>query len=309
MSVVRRLLSFSLIQLLIEAGILLLLIGVEPVVIYTLHIPTFVYKGSSITASTLTVILAFAVLIVGGTFLEHRSLPDIGLDWHRIGPDLPLGFVYAACLFSIITGIMALAGWYRVTSVAPGNAIPGILLRWLWIFFSGAVLEEVLFRGIIFRLAERALGSWLALLLSALFFGASHLQNPHATLVGALAIALTAGVVAGLIYILTRSLWLIIALHLGWNYFEATVFGNSTSGKSVESVLHSSLVGPTVWTGGAFGPEAGLLVVIVSLAIAIPLLIVAIRGKKYITPRWMQPAHGALSGEGHRLNDISPERG
>lgn len=288
MSFMRRIFSSSLIQLIIEALVLIVLINFETVIITILHLPPLVYKGSSLTASTFTACFAFGVLMLGGIYLERRTLSDIGLSWRNAGRDLWIGFLYGGGLFSIIIGIMALADWYHVVDVAASSAIPSILLRWLWVFFCGAVLEEVLFRGIIFRLAERVLGSWIALILSAMFFGASHLQNPHAALVGALAVALSAGILAGLAYILTRSLWLIIALHWGWNFFEATIFGNSTSGRSVESVFHSSLDGSSLWTGGAFGPEAGLLVVIISLVVTVPLLVAIIRDKKYITPYWMQ---------------------
>jgi membrane protease YdiL (CAAX protease family) len=290
MSFIRRLLSFALVQLLIEAAILSLLISAVPLIFSSLPIPRLSYNGSSITATTLTACFAFAVLILGGIYLEHRSLNEIGLGGSRAWLNLLSGFFYAAILFSIIIGVMALNGWYRIASIASASDLPGILLPSLWLFFCAAALEELLFRGIIFRLLEHSFGSWIALVLSALVFGLSHLQSPHATLAGALAIAMSAGILAGLAYILTHNLWLIIGLHWGWNLFEATVFGIPTSGRSFAGIFHPFLTGPVLWTGGTFGPEAGLLVTIACLLIAIPLLIVTIRSKKYITPAWMRPA-------------------
>jgi membrane protease YdiL (CAAX protease family) len=288
---IRRLFSFSLVQLVIEVAVFAIFIALESPIFATLHIPLLEAYGASFTGSTLSVLIPLGILIAGARFLEHRSLAEVGLPWRRTGRDLLLGFVITGAAFSAIMGIMALFGWYQVTGVVAGKDIPGILLSLGWLFFGAAVLEEVVFRGIIFRLLERAAGSWIAVGLSAIFFGASHLANPNATLEGALAIAITAGLVAALVYMLTRSLWLLIGFHWAWNFFEATIFGNATSGRTVTSILHSRLTGPVLWTGGAFGPEAGLLVIIMGLLIAIPLLWFIVRDKKYLTPRWMPTAN------------------
>ncbi len=290
---VRRLLSFSLIQLVIEAAAFLILTQLAVTLVLALHIPLLDLYGSSFTGFLLDILIPLGVLLAGGRYLEHRSPADLGMNWRHAGRDLLLGFLATGAFFSAIMGIMALFGWYQITSAAAGSDIPGLLLGGAWLFLGGAVVEEVLFRGIIFRLLERASGSWIAIALSAIFFGISHLANPNATIVGALAIATTAGLAIALIYMLTRSLWLAIGLHWAWNFFEATVFGNPTSGRTVEVVLHSRLTGPTLWTGGAFGPEAGLLVIIMCLLVALPLLWLTLRDKKYITPRWMQRAQAA----------------
>ena len=100
----------------------------------------------------------------------------------------------------------------------------------LLLLLAAAMQEELVFRGMIFRLLERTLGSWIAVTLSALAFGVLHLTNPGATLVSTLAITLTAGVIMAAIYLLTRSLWWVIGLHLGWNFFEGPVFGAQISG-------------------------------------------------------------------------------
>jgi len=293
----RRFLSFSLAQLVIEAAALLILTQLAVTLLLTLHAPLLELYGSSLTSAVVDILLSFGVLIIAVRLPEHRSLAELGLPCRHIGRDLLLGFLATGMLFSALAGIMALLGWYRVTGTAPGDNIPGILLGGAWLFLGGAVIEEVLFRGIIFRLLERVIGSWIAIALSAIFFGASHLANPNATIVGALAIAITAWLAAALLFMLTRSLWLLIGFHWAWNLFEATIFGNPTSGRTVAVILHSHLTGPPLWTGGAFGPEAGLLVIIAGLLIALPLLWLTLRDKKYITPRWMQrtPPAGRVS--------------
>jgi membrane protease YdiL (CAAX protease family) len=122
---------------------------------------------------------------------------------------------------------------------------------------SGAVTEELMFRGVLFRLAERRLGTWISLVLTGLLFGAMHLTNEHATVWGALAIAIEAGGMLGAAYIATRTLWVPIGLHFGWNFAEAGIFSTEVSGNGQnDGLLHSTMSGPAMITGGEFGPEA-----------------------------------------------------
>ena len=134
---------------------------------------------------------------------------------------------------------------------------------------SAAVNEELLFRGVVFRFTQERVGTWPALAVSAILFGGSHLLNANATLWGALAIAVEAGIMLGAAYVCTRSLWLPIGIHFVWNLLESGVFGTTVSGASgtAHGLLNTALSGPALLTGGGFGPEASLLAV---LTCAIP---------------------------------------
>ncbi|MGW6422994.1 CPBP family intramembrane glutamic endopeptidase [Nocardia sp. NPDC055053] len=130
-----------------------------------------------------------------------------------------------------------------------------------------AVAEEILFRGIVFRILEERTGTVVALVVSALLFGAAHLVNGDATLLGTLSIAVTGGTLTAAAYVATRSLWLPIGLHFGWNFIQGGVFGVTVSGSGTASngLLHTSLSGSSLLTGGAFGPEASLFALLVCL--------------------------------------------
>src|SRR5262249_28757908 len=124
---------------------------------------------------------------------------------------------------------------------------------------AAAVTEELIFRGVLFRIIEGRIGTWLALALTGLLFGMSHLFNAHATVWGALAIAVEAGGMLGAAYVATRNLWVPIGLHFAWNFAEGGIFGTDVSGTNTPAgLLHGVLSGPTALSGGEFGPEASV---------------------------------------------------
>ena len=135
-------------------------------------------------------------------------------------------------------------------------------------FIAVGFQEEQIFRGYLVRngaegLRTGRLGARGAVLLSwvvfALIFGLAHGLNPNSTLVSTVDLFL-AGLFLGLAYMLTGELALGIGLHITWNFFEGNVFGfpvSGTFGGATVVAIHQS--GPELWTGGAFGPEAGLI--------------------------------------------------
>ncbi|MGH7969800.1 MAG: lysostaphin resistance A-like protein, partial [Limisphaerales bacterium] len=141
-----------------------------------------------------------------------------------------------------------------------------------------AVGEEVVMRGVAYRLFEEGFGTTIAVLLSGALFGLLHVANPGATVESTIAIALEAGVLLAAAYVLTRSLWFPIGLHFGWNFTEGGIFGTSVSGgKSATGLIATHVSGPNYLTGGLFGPEASLPAVLVCLMAALVMLVLADR--------------------------------
>lgn len=177
-------------------------------------------------------------------------------------------------LAALSLGILALFGAYRITgwgSIASALTVVGIMC-------AVAVAEEVFFRGVVFRLLDGRWGTVIALGASSLLFGLVHLLNPGATLWGAIAIAVEAGLLLGAAYVVTGTLWLAIGIHFGWNLAIVGIFGTAVSGtESQGSLVTAVTAGPGRLTGGGFGPEASVVSVLVCTAATAAMLLVARR--------------------------------
>ena len=232
-------------------------------------------------------LLVTFTLWAGVSLFEGKTLAaSVGLSLQGAPARFSRGFLVGAGLLSAVTGTLWLCGAYHVVGLGAG-AHARALGHAALLFFLVAVFEEVLFRGILFRLLERGLGTWVALAVSALLFGFLHFANPGATLLSALALALEAGVLLAASYVATRSLWLPIGLHTAWNFLEGPVYGAPVSGVGLPSLLEASFDGPWWLTGGAFGPEAGLPATLWGAALGGAFLVLAWRRGHLFTPRWL----------------------
>ncbi|GAA2507492.1 CPBP family intramembrane glutamic endopeptidase [Winogradskya humida] len=181
-------------------------------------------------------------------------------------PDAPreaaTGFGIGFGLCALTVTFIAIFGMYHVDAF--GSI--GALFTALGSAIAAAVFEELLIRGIIFRLIESRLGTWWTVAVSSAIFGALHLLNDGATLTGVLAIGIEAGALLGLAYVATRRLWLAIGLHAAWNFTESGIFGIPVSGLDVKGLLEAHLTGPSAISGGTFGIEGSLITVLICLA-------------------------------------------
>jgi hypothetical protein len=192
------------------------------------------------------------------------------------------GFALGAVAFSMVIGVLAALGLYHITG---RDDWPILAVPFAAALVTG-VFEEILCRGILFRIAEDSLGSYWALAISAAFFGCAHLFNPHATWFAAVAIMIEAGIFLSAAYMLTRRLWLPIGLHAGWNFTQGGVFGVAVSGTHSEGLLHATLTGPVWLSGGEFGAESSVVAVVICGAMGIALFAYARRLHHVVAPFW-----------------------
>lgn len=233
----------------------------------------------------------FAFLAVPAAFLaywgyvrliERRNASEIAF----VGApkELGLGIGLGTGLFTVTVGLLWAFGFYHVT----GTNGWSVLIASLSLSVMSGFIEELLVRGIIFRIMEESLGTWIALSFSAVLFGFMHLGNPNASLTSAMAIALEAGLLLGACYVLTRRLWLAIGVHFAWNFAQGGIFGVAVSGNTSKGLLQSYLVGPEILSGGAFGAEASIFAVVVCVTGFSFIIVNAHRQGRLLMPFWMR---------------------
>lgn len=215
---------------------------------------------------------------------HERRRPAVEVDPRRAG-GLFWGLLLGAGMILAAFALCWACGWRRV--LGPGQT------AWFWqqVFSAGLVAgvsEEVLFRGMLFRLVEAWLGTWGATAVSAAFFGAAHLANPHATWWGAVAVAVEAGLSLALLYALTRSLWVVAGVHAAWNVVQGPVLGSVVSGTSDggQGLVHSVPAGPDILSGGAFGLEASLVSVLLWCLVSVAVARLLLARRAVVAPLW-----------------------
>jgi membrane protease YdiL (CAAX protease family) len=247
--------------------------------------------------------LVFGAYLVGHRFIEGRRPPEIAglLSLKEFFGGLALGVT----LFSAVILVLWLLRVYHLhaqgTSAGLGAGALAALLA--------ATVEETLIRGFLFRIVRMLGGTWIALIVSSVFFGAAHAFNPGATVTSSLAIALEAGVLLAAAYVLTGRLWFPVGLHAGWNFSEGSLYGLSISGFTAKNALtHGSLSGPVILTGGSFGPEASIVAVLLCFGVAIPLLWRAAKRGRFQLPLWSrQNSPPALNSSASTEVPIQPQ--
>ncbi len=232
----------------------------------------------SVTELVATIVAFFALL-----WLEARR--PVELAPRRIA-GLAGGLVLGAVLLMAVIGVLFALGSYRIVGTNPGYDVwPALLSAGI----TAAIAEEILFRAVLFRLFEEVLGTWGALAASAIIFGMAHLSNPDATLWGAIAIALEAGVLFAALYAVTRSLWWTIGLHFSWNMLQGPVFGSAVSGSGVATGwFQAQFSGPDWLTGGEFGIEASVVSVALLTLVGAGLMHVIFHQDLAVRPYWVR---------------------
>jgi len=215
-------------------------------------------------------------------FRKYEKRTIVEFSTKGLAKNLFLGTLIGFVLQSLTILVIYLNGNYSVVNI---NPVSFIVIPFT-IMFTVAVIEEILVRGIIFRVLEEKLGSYISLIISSVLFGVFHLINPHGTLISGICIT-TAGFLFGAIFIYSRNLWLPIALHFAWNFTQSGIYGAITSGnEKTKSLLEAKIEGPLFITGGEFGPEGSIQAIVFCLIATIILLVLNHKENKMIKPYW-----------------------
>lgn len=215
------------------------------------------------------------LLFLGGSFVlglyvlfvrvfEKRIITEL-----RLGaiPDLLKGFAIGTLFIASVVGIFELIGVYRIASI---NVSWSTLLLDFSSLSIVAISEEIIFRGIIFRMIESRFNMVAAFIISSLIFGFMHLVTVD--LWTAVAISAEAGFLLAAAYKLHHNLWLPIGIHWAWNFVSGTVFGFEISGNLPESgLIIPDINGPYILSGGNNGFEGSIITCICGITLGLAL--------------------------------------
>lgn len=265
---VRRILAFPLVWAALGAAMIVIADGVLVGVGGDLGTP-FLIGGSLLGG-----VLSLGLYILTMRALAGRRVPELA---GQVVRDVLLGLAIGAGFVALSALIVATLGGYSI-AWNPSQQTATIATA-VAVNLGAAIVEELVFRGLLLQAIERLAGPWFAIVVTALLFGGAHLLNPGASLWSGIAIAIEAGVLCGCAFVWRRSLWLVIALHFAWNVLES-LLGIPVSGHREPGLWVTTVHGSDALTGGAFGLEASIVPVVVSLLLSAGFVLLARRRRK-----------------------------
>jgi membrane protease YdiL (CAAX protease family) len=213
---------------------------------------------------TFSFILSFLLVFLCRKIIDRRSFESLGFNLAHFYPDAVIGFAlgtFLVCTGALILYYMNYLSWIDI-EYSQGNFIFS-----LGLIAMIAVSEELIFRGYVLRNLMKSFNKWIALVISAVLFSIVHYSNTGIPTLGFVNVFL-GGLVLGVAYIITRSLWLPIFFHLSWNFIQGPILGFRVSGLTFESIMSIETKGPTLITGGEYGFEGSVIsTILLSLAL------------------------------------------
>ncbi|GIO56753.1 CPBP family intramembrane glutamic endopeptidase [Paenibacillus cineris] len=253
--------------------------GAMGIVLINMIFQQLTEQGEGIVSLIFTLVMGFLALLVYKltlTYLARRPTPEISRK--RAGIESVLGMLTGTIFIAGSAFMIIALGGYSFQWASSADT-SSVLIASIESALGGAIVEELIFRGLMLQAIDQLGGKPLALAVTSLFFGVAHLGNPGATLWSGFAIALEAGVLLGSAFLWRRNLWFAIGLHFAWNAIEG-LLGIPVSGHPATGLFTVKVNGAALLTGGNFGLETSIVPVVISLLISIPMLIGAARNQR-----------------------------
>lgn len=276
--------------LLIGLGVIILICLTPLLFAQTLLAPDLLEQIAELAGGPAELVLGLPIELVIITlsvylarrFADRRSFASLGLWLNRVAwQDMLMGILLAGLMIGLMFLIQILGGWLTIDGYAFDHTSAGRMLFQTLALFIGFVVvgwvEELLFRGYWLQNLSEGLNIALGVVISSVIFALAHIGNPGFNL-AALTGLFLAGVFFAYSLLRAGNLWLPIGLHIGWNFFEGPIFGFQVSGMEAFRLIEHHVEGPDILVGGAFGPEAGL-VLLAALALGALLIYLYTRGR------------------------------
>jgi len=196
-----------------------------------------------------------------------------------IFPEVAWGLLIGVGIVALSVAVLSIAGVYQIAGAQLSTAI----LAGLMFGVGPAVVEEVFFRGFLLRLFDNWFGSWAAVIIVSIVFALVHGFSSPAGPTAAIFVFVSASLMLNMAYLLTRRLWLPIALHLAFNAAQGAIFGFNVSGNSTgSSLIVANISGPPLLTGGEMGLEGSIVLLTIALIAGLVMTMFAVRRKALV---------------------------
>ncbi|MCI0618850.1 CPBP family intramembrane metalloprotease, partial [bacterium] len=211
-------------------------------------------------------LIATIVIWITRTRIDKRSFVSLGLTTQKSAlRDIVAGYFISAVLVGTILAIEIGFGWVSF-EVVPLEW-PALLSRILYLFFvTGLVVawwENLFFVSYLFINVRDGCGFWCSFIINCLISGLVHSINPNASVWAFAGIVLIHSYeIFG--FLKMKNLWLILGIHAGWNSFQGLT-GFNVSGRTGNQVINQINMTPKWLGGGDFGPEAGLIILLIGI--------------------------------------------
>jgi len=278
---IRRIVDFPLVAMII--AIALFIAASAAATLLGKLLPTMAANAAAAVKGAIAIALMLAVYKLVIVRLGERPRDDLPIAAAPRG--LALGVLTGFLLFCALVGIAALFDVYNI--VGPGDTRE-LVKDLIGLTILAAFMEELLFRGILFRWIEAFAGSWAALVVTSALFGLAHIFNANATWMSSLAIMVEAGALLGGAYMLSRNLWVPMGLHAAWNFTQGFLFDVPVSGNDMHGLVQAKLSGQVLLSGGPFGLEASMIGVVLSIPLGAFVILLAVRRGHVVQPMWIR---------------------
>jgi membrane protease YdiL (CAAX protease family) len=224
--------------------------------------------------------ISIIVLLVSYYFFEkiyERRKPE-ELSAKYLLKEIPVGFMAGFIIISLSIFILYLLGYYKIINISTSH----YSFKLFTLLLAAALVEDLLTRGLIIRVLEKWLGTYITLII-AMLLETTHVFNPNSNLLTVL-FDLIWGFTMAMLFIYTKRIWLPFFFHVGWNFSQPFYGSNLTGLDSMGTIIQSRFEGPSLLTGGAVGIEGSIFTGIFLFIVGIILFYLAKKEGK-ILPR------------------------
>lgn len=236
-----------------------------------------VETGGEKIASTVNIVFMFGIdiaLVLAAwitlRWIDRRPFALLGIGFSAQGvKELLAGLAFGSLHLTVCFLILRIAGLVDVSFGGLNSQTLDTMLTYLVVFTAAGILEEVVNRGYLFQAFIEGTRVWIAILVFSLVFSLVHIFNEDFSWVSGVCLFLH-GILFGLVYFKTRSLWVPIGIHVAWNWTQGPLWGMKVSGTGIAHTFMVSVPkGPELLSGGNFGAEGSLITVVVSAALVL----------------------------------------